>query len=53
MWIVALVGFTIYGPGMAFYGAAYAIFALAVIDQIPAVRAEAGRVTPPTVPTGG
>lgn len=53
MWIVALVGFTIYGPGMAFYGAAYAIFALAVIDQIPAVRAEGRPVTPPTVPTAG
>lgn len=54
MWIVALVGFTIYGPGMAFYGAAYAIFALAVIDQIPAVRASADdRVTTPTAPTAG
>ncbi len=41
MWIVALVGFTVYGPGMAFYGVAYAIFALAVIDQIPAARAAA------------
>lgn len=43
MWIVGLVGFTIYGPGMAFYGIAYAIFALAVIDQVPAVRAELDR----------
>ncbi len=42
MWIVALVGFTIYGPGMAFYGVVYAIFALAVIDQIPAARDAAG-----------
>lgn len=40
VWIVAVVGYTIYGPGMAFYGVAYAIFALAVIDQIPAARAE-------------
>lgn len=40
VWIVALVGYTIYGPGMAFYGVAYAIFALAVIDQIPEARAE-------------
>ena len=40
VWIVALVGYTIYGPGMAFYGVAYVIFGLAVVDQIPAVRAE-------------
>ncbi len=40
VWIVALVGYTIYGPGMAFYGVAYAVFALAVIDQIPMVRDE-------------
>ena len=40
VWIVAVVGYTIYGPGMAFYGVGYAIFALAIIDQIPAVRAE-------------
>lgn len=53
MWIVALVGFAIYGPGMAFYGAAYAIFALGVIDQIPAVRSSADGLTTPTVPTGG
>ena len=36
--IVAAVGYTIYGPGMAFYAVCYAIFALAVIDQIPAAR---------------
>ena len=46
IWIVALVGYTIYGPGMAFYGVGYAIFALAVIDQIPAVRAELEAETP-------
>ncbi len=40
VWMVALLGYTIYGPGMAFYGVGYAIFALAVIDQVPAVRAE-------------
>lgn len=38
VWIVALVGFTIYGPGMAFYGAVYAIFTLSVLDQVPAIR---------------
>lgn len=36
--IVALVGFSIYGIGMAFYGVAYAIFVMAVIDQVPAAR---------------
>lgn len=40
VWIVAIIGYTIYGPGMAFYGVAYAIFALAVVDQIPRARAE-------------
>lgn len=38
-WIVALIGYTIYGPGMAFYGVMYAIFVLAIIDQAPALRA--------------
>lgn len=41
VWIVALVGYTIYGPGMAFYGVIYVIFALAVLDQAPALRAAA------------
>lgn len=50
IWIVALVGFTVYGPGMAFYGIAYAIFILAVIDQVPAVRAELDREL--ILPTG-
>ena len=40
IWIVALIGYTLYGPGMAFYAVVYAIFALAVIDQVPAARAE-------------
>jgi putative permease len=38
IWIVALVGFSLYGPGMAFYGVVYAIFVVAVIDQVPAAR---------------
>lgn len=45
IWIVALVGYTLYGPGMAFYGVIYAIFALAVIDQVPAARAAAATST--------
>lgn len=40
VWIVALVGFTIYGPGMAFYGVAYAVFALAVIDEVSSTGAD-------------
>lgn len=38
IWIVALVGYSLYGPGMAFYGVVYAIFFLAVVDQVPAAR---------------
>ena len=38
VWIVALVGYTLYGPGMAFYGVVYAIFVLAVVEQVPAGR---------------
>jgi predicted PurR-regulated permease PerM len=38
IWIVALVGYSLYGPGMAFYGVVYAIFVLAVVDQVPAAR---------------
>jgi putative heme transporter len=37
--IVAVVGYAIYGPGMAVYAVVYAIFALAVIDQVPTARA--------------
>lgn len=38
IWIVAVVGHALYGPGMAFYGVVYAIFVLAVVDQVPAAR---------------
>jgi len=40
--VVVLLGYTLHGPGMAFFGVAYAVFALAVIDRIPA-----GRPAPP------
>ena len=33
-----MIGYTLYGPGMAFYGVVYAIFVLAVVDQVPAAR---------------
>lgn len=36
--VVVLVGYAIYGIGMAFYGVAYAIFLMAVVDQVPEVR---------------
>ncbi len=38
IWIVVLLGYTLYGVGMAFFGVAYAVFALAVIDRLPADR---------------
>lgn len=38
IWIVAVLGYTLYGPGMAFYGVVYAVFVLAVVDQVPAAR---------------
>lgn len=38
VWIVVLVGYTLHGIGMAFYGVAFAVFALAIIDQVPRGR---------------
>lgn len=38
VWVVVLVGYTLHGIGMAFFGVAFAVFALAVIDQVPRVR---------------
>lgn len=49
VWIVALLGYTLHGIGMAFYGVAFAVFGLAVIDQVPRVRepvAETAAVQP-------
>lgn len=46
IWIVALVGYTVYGIGMAFYGAVYAVFVLAIIDEVP--RARDGLAPDPT-----
>ena len=39
VWFVVLIGYTLHGIGMAFFAVAYAVFALAVIDQIPRERA--------------
>lgn len=36
--VVVLLGYTLHGVGMALFGVAYAIFALAVVDRIPAGR---------------
>jgi len=33
-WVVALVGYTVYGVGGAAYGLAFAVFALAVLDEL-------------------
>ena len=33
-WIVALVGYSIYGIGGAVYGTIYAVFGLAILDQL-------------------
>lgn len=38
VWIVALLGYTLHGIGMAFFGVAFAVFALAIIDQVPRMR---------------
>jgi predicted PurR-regulated permease PerM len=38
VWIVVLLGYTLHGIGMAFFGVAFAVFALAVIDQVPRER---------------
>lgn len=41
VWVVALLGYTLHGIGMAVFGVAYAVFALAVIDTVPEGRPEA------------
>lgn len=38
VWVVALLGYTIYGVGAAVYGVIYAIFAMAIVDGVPAAR---------------
>ena len=46
VWIVVLLGYTLHGIGMAFFGVAFAVFALAVIDQVPRGRPEMPEPTP-------
>jgi len=45
-WVVALVGYAVYGVGGTAYGLAFAVFGLAILDEI-------GWRRPPTVPTAG
>jgi hypothetical protein len=33
-WVVALVGYSVYGIGGAVYGTIYAVFGLAILDQL-------------------
>lgn len=43
VWVVVLVGYTLHGIGMAVFGVAYAVFALAVIDTVPEGRGVDGQ----------
>jgi predicted PurR-regulated permease PerM len=38
-WVVALLGYAVYGVGGAAYGAAFALFGLAVLDRVAAATA--------------
>jgi putative permease len=50
-WLVGLLGFAVYGIGGALYGAAYAVFALAVVDAL-AVRRRAEAVAAAAAASG-
>jgi len=42
-WVVALLGYSVYGIGGAAYAVAYALFAMAALDRLEAAnRARAG-----------
>ena len=51
-WVVALLGYTIYGIGGAVYGTIYAVFGLAVLDQLerdePKARARVAALDAPS-----
>ena len=51
-WVVALVGYSVYGVGGAAYGLALAVFALAVLDEL-GVRRSIATEPPPAAPGGG
>ncbi len=44
-WAVALLGYAVYGPGAAAFGAIYAVFALALLDRLEIRAGEAPPVT--------
>lgn len=44
VWVVVLLGYTLHGPGMAFFGVVYAVFGLAVVDELAAERSPGGPV---------
>ncbi len=44
--IVVLLGYELHGIGMAFFGVAFAVFALAVIDQVPRARERMEELAP-------
>lgn len=46
VWIVVLLGYELHGIGMAFFGVAFAVFVLAVIDQVPRAREPEGELAP-------
>lgn len=46
VWIVVLLGYELHGVGMAFFGVAFAVFALAVIDQVPRGREPVEELAP-------
>lgn len=47
-WVVALLGYSVYGIGGAAYAVAYALFGLALLDRVEvANRATASETTPP------
>lgn len=46
VWIVVLLGYELHGIGMAFFGVAFAVFVLAVIDQVPRGREPEGELAP-------
>lgn len=53
VWVVALLGYTVYGVGAAAYGVVYAVFLLAVIDQVPEARRKLDAEVPGAAVTAG
>ena len=49
-WVVALLGYSVYGIGGAAYGVVLAVFAIAVLDRLEAANV-AAQASPPAAPT--